>query len=258
LRKPFGPLYSKYYDLLYSDKDYEAECDYVVSLFREYSKRPVRSILELGAGTGGYSMVLGRRGYAVLGVDASKDMLDIARSKAAKKRLESAVRFRTGDIKGLRLGGGFDACICMFAVMNYLGSIDDVKAAFRSVADSVGDGGLFIFDYWNGDAALALGPSPRHKIVKSGDTVVIRVSDPTPRPDEGKVDVRFTTFVLEKKRLVHEFVETHQMRYLFRDELQQALSESGFSLESLHPFMKPDSPVTPRDWSVTAVARRVR
>jgi predicted TPR repeat methyltransferase len=53
--------YAKYYDLLYQEKNYEEECDFIEQVFRGFSKLKVKSILELGCGTGGHAIPLARR-----------------------------------------------------------------------------------------------------------------------------------------------------------------------------------------------------
>jgi predicted TPR repeat methyltransferase len=50
--------YARFYDNLYSDKDYAAECRYLEKLFRRHSGRGVRSILDLGCGTGNHDLPL--------------------------------------------------------------------------------------------------------------------------------------------------------------------------------------------------------
>ena len=79
----FGCGYADQYDLLYSDKDYEAECDLLEEVFRRYGTGPVQTILDLGCGTGSHALLLARRGYQVTGVDRSQEMLAQARQKAA-------------------------------------------------------------------------------------------------------------------------------------------------------------------------------
>jgi len=101
--------YAEYYDILYQDKDYEAECDFLEQIFARYAQHPVRTILDLGCGTGGHALPLARRGYEVTGVDLSEHMLERARQKAAEAGL--AISFHQGDIRSLNLGCTFDAVI---------------------------------------------------------------------------------------------------------------------------------------------------
>jgi predicted TPR repeat methyltransferase len=65
----FDQVYADQYDLLYGEKDYDAECDLLEQVFHRYSKGPIQSILDLGCGTGNHSILLARRGYQENGVD---------------------------------------------------------------------------------------------------------------------------------------------------------------------------------------------
>ena len=49
--KQFGNIYSQYYDLLYSDKDYAGEVDYIIKLIKENSNE-AKTLLDMGSGTG--------------------------------------------------------------------------------------------------------------------------------------------------------------------------------------------------------------
>ena len=56
--------YARYYDLLYRDKDYAAEAEYVAGLIRKFHPS-ARSILELGSGTGIHASLLTEKGFTV-------------------------------------------------------------------------------------------------------------------------------------------------------------------------------------------------
>jgi ubiquinone/menaquinone biosynthesis C-methylase UbiE len=75
--------YAKYYDLIYKDKDYRKEVDFIENIFK-ITYKP-KSILEIGCGTGSYTKMLLKRGYEVTAVDISDDMLKIARKKCVGK-----------------------------------------------------------------------------------------------------------------------------------------------------------------------------
>jgi len=74
--------YANYYDILYQDKDYKKECDFLEKIFEKYSKKRINSILDLGCGTGSHSLILAKRDYEVSGVDLSSQMINRARNKA--------------------------------------------------------------------------------------------------------------------------------------------------------------------------------
>jgi len=71
-------LYSLYYDLLYSDKNYSDEVQYILN---HLSPNTNLKILELGCGSGGHAEILCRNGNQVVGIDLSEGMIDRAKQK---------------------------------------------------------------------------------------------------------------------------------------------------------------------------------
>src|SRR4030042_1243417 len=154
--------YGKDYDLLYQDKDYEEESDFIEHLFKKYSQKSVKTILDAGCGTGGHVIPLAKRGYKVTGFDASEVMIQKAKEKA------EGIPFYVMNIGNFNINEKFDACICMFAVMNYLTSNEEIQQALANVRRHLKSDSLFIFDFWNGLAVLRLLPEARVKVVGSG------------------------------------------------------------------------------------------
>lgn len=74
--------YAKYYDAMYQEKDYAAECNFLEKIFKTYASSPIRRILDVGCGTGGHALPLAKRDYFTTGVDASAAMVDVARQKS--------------------------------------------------------------------------------------------------------------------------------------------------------------------------------
>src|SRR5262245_4784257 len=163
----FGSLYADAYDALYQDKDYGAECDQIDALFRRYSASPIRSVLDLGSGTGGHAIPLASRGYEVVGVERSSDMLAVAESKRSPALANGNPVFRQGDIRHTELGRQFDAALMMFAVLGYQLENADVLAALKTARTHLARGGLFLFDVWYGPAVLQQKPSQRVKVMST-------------------------------------------------------------------------------------------
>lgn len=81
----FGDLYSKYYDLLYSDKDYTKEVEYIDSLIKGQNSK-TKTLLDMGCGTGKHAELFCDKGYTVSQVDLSEDMLKIAETRKREKQ----------------------------------------------------------------------------------------------------------------------------------------------------------------------------
>ena len=97
----FGKEYADAYDYLYQDKDYKKECDFLEEIFSKFSSG-VKSVLDLGCGTGGHAAILAKRGYQVVGVDRSEEMIEIAKKKT--KDIGFSTKFIKSEILNLPQG----------------------------------------------------------------------------------------------------------------------------------------------------------
>ena len=250
--------YATYYDTLYQDKDYEAECDFLEQVFSRYTQGPIRTILDLGCGTGGHALPLARREYEVTGIDRSEKMLAVARAKATSTLERSSLpMFQRGDIRTLDLGHAFDAVIAMFAVISYQTTNEDLLAAFRTARRHLNPGGLFVFDAWFGPAVLTQRPADRVKIIEQNDERVIRFASPVLDILAHTVQVNYKVLRLRNAQVLDEVDESHLMRFLFPQELYHYLHTAGFQTIQLCPFMGLDDELTERDWNMAAIAQAV-
>lgn len=251
----FGAEYSARYDSLYRDKDYAEECEQIARLLKTYADRPVRSILDLGCGTGNHSLPLAQQGFEIVGVDRSSTMLDGARRKAAAEKLDGKAVFHEGDIRTLGVDRKFDAALMMFAVLGYQLENHDVLAALRNARQHLSAGGLFIFDVWYGPAVLHQGPSDRMKSIPTDDGEIIRFASGRLDVQRHLCEVTYQLWDLARDRLRSKTEETHLMRYFFPLELKLFLECCDFSLVRLGAFPEFDRDPDPTTWNVLGVAR---
>ena len=129
------------YDRLTTDVDYQKWADYIERHFRR-SKRPIRSVVELGCGTGSLTRLLARRGYAMTAVDLSPDMLSVADQKC--EGLD--VLLLCQDMSRLALLESADAVVSCLDSVNYVTRPAALRRAFHRVYKNLAPGGLFLFD----------------------------------------------------------------------------------------------------------------
>ena len=249
--------YSQYYDLLYRDKDYLAEVEYVVSHIKK-SQPHAKRILELGCGTGAHAEHLARLGFEVVGVDMSETMLARAEARKAKlpKEVGSRLTFIHGDVRSIRTSQTYDAVISLFHVMSYQTTNADLEAVFTTAATHLTADGVFLYDYWYGPAVLTQKPEVRVKRLEDDRIKVTRIAEPVMHVNENLVDVIYSVFIEEKfTGEMTQLNETHRMRYLFLPEL--------FFLATVHPWRDFNSyawlrstPLSIEDWSGFAVLKR--
>jgi SAM-dependent methyltransferase len=256
----FGQAYAEIYDRLYSDKDYARECDLLEELFRRCSGREIQSILDLGCGTGGHAFPLADRGYQVLGVERSADMIaQASRKRAALDQAagELAPTFQQGDLQTLDLGRRFDAALMMFAVLGYQTSNAEVSGALAAARRHLDPGALLVFDVWYGPAVLAQRPEERLKALESPQGRVQRTATP-------ELDVRRhlcrVHYRLRREGAggqPMESAEEHIVRYFFPAEIEQFLTGCRFELAHLSDFSDLNAEPTLDTWNVLACARAV-
>jgi SAM-dependent methyltransferase len=252
----FG-AYSRYYNLLYKDKDYSGEAEYVAGLIRKH--RPgSKSLLDLGCGTGRHDLLLAGMGYEVTGVDLSEEMLAVARAQQVSFNSQlstlngscstfdnsrSSLNFVHGDIRTIRLERTFDVVISLFHVMSYQVTNADLQAVFATAWALLEPGGIFIFDCWYGPAVITDRPAVRVKRLEDEAITVTRIAEPVMHPNENLVDVNYHILIRDKATgEVEELRETHTMRYLFAPEIKLLCNVSGLRMEQFYEFMGDQSP----------------
>lgn len=254
----FGGTYAAAYDALYGDKDYAAEVELLERLFETYGEGPVRTVLDLGCGTGSHAVPLAERGYRVVGVDRSEAMLAQARRKAEAGGAAPRTRFVAGDVTAVQLEEhGFDAALLMFAVLGYQRENADVRAALGTARAHLRHGGLLVFDVWYGPAVLTERPAQRVKSIPTADGEVVRLASGDLDARRHLTTVHYEVWRLQGERLVDRARESHAMRFFFPRELELYLELSGFELVRLGAFPEVEREPDASTWNVTVVARAV-
>jgi SAM-dependent methyltransferase len=247
--------YARYYDLLYRDKNYEAESAYIAGLLNEYAP-DARTILDIGCGTGAHARDLARKGFSVHGVDISEGML--ARANEIKATLDAELggklAFSHADARSVDLGRTFDAVVSLFHVMSYQTSNRDLLSAFASARRHLEPGGVFVFDCWYGPAVLTDRPKTVTKTFSDNGLKLERLSEPTMDADRNTVEVRYTLNVTGAARDNETIRESHLMRYLFTPEVEMMLAANALNLVSSREWMTDKTPGFD-SWNVCYVAR---
>ena len=132
------------YDRFTYDVDYAAWADYIEKHFRRRGL-PGKTVLDLACGTGSLTRELALRGYEMIGVDLSPEML----AEAAEKNRdvgEVPPMFLCQPMEKLDLYGTIDACVCCLDSVNYVTDPKQLQRAFARVHLFLMPGGLFLFD----------------------------------------------------------------------------------------------------------------
>jgi len=249
----FGDLYSRYYDLIYQSKDYSSEVEYVDTLLKNEPIK-VKTILDLGCGTGRHDELLCNKGYVVHGVDISEEMLIVAETR--RKNIENELFFSQSDITKLELNQKFDAVISLFHVMSYQISNKALDDVFSRVKSHLNDGGIFIFDFWYGPAVLTDPPKATTKRLEDEFIKITRTAESQINVQKNTVDVRFDILVENKKDYkILKKKELHKMRYFFDTELELLCEKNSFHILEKYKWLSFDEPGL-KTWNVVWVIKK--
>lgn len=245
--------YSRYYDLLYRDKDYEAETTFLLDAIARHKPGKL-AVLDLGCGTGVHAGHLAAAGMSVHGVDISETMLAQAQRRAAESpALAERLSFSKGDVRNVRIGRTFDVVIALFHVVSYQVENDDLLQMFHTAAAHLAPGGLFIFDYWFAPAVLTQRPAVRVKRLEDADIEVTRIAEPVLDECTSQVQVNYQVIIRRKKP--NDFVElheTHSMRYLSLPEVDLLGRATGLQVVESFEWLTKDVP-SAGTWGVCSV-----
>jgi SAM-dependent methyltransferase len=203
--------------------------------------------LDVACGEGSLAVAMAEKGYRVTGVDASPQMIALARARAAEAK--TAVDFRVEDMRSLPYNCEFDLVTCFFDSLNYLLTVKGLQEAFQNAYQALTPGGYYIFDM-NTVYGLAVDWMRERTYIQNeaDDFIEIHQQD----FDYENLVASMTVTVFQKQGdLWERFEETHQERGYPIADIQFLLHETGFEIAGMYASLSKRSEVqttSPRVW----------
>lgn len=138
--------FAQYYDQLTENINYAKRADYFCEIIRRHYRGGERLLLDLACGTGTLSFQLAQRGWDVIGVDASEEMLVCAMQKLAAYDGESRPLFLCQEMTDLDLFGTVGVCVCALDSINHIIGITALQSVFGRLSLFIETGGILVFD----------------------------------------------------------------------------------------------------------------
>lgn len=214
--------FAEYYDSLTSNVDYRKTAEYVSDILNENGiNRGI--LLDLACGTGTMSLIMAQKGYDVIGVDNSPEMLGEAREKALAAGED--ILFLCQDMCSIDLYGTVDCTVCLLDSLNHLESKEELLETFKRVSLFTVPGGLFVFD---------VNTEYKHNYVLGDNTFVYDNDDvycvwQNEYDDESKTVEIFLDFFQEENGLYRRSSEYFSEIAFSDSDIKNLLSEAGFT-----------------------------
>ncbi|MSQ15410.1 MAG: class I SAM-dependent methyltransferase [Dehalococcoidia bacterium] len=220
------------YDLDYGDFDDD------IDIYLNFAQRTGSPVVELGVGTGRLALALADAGYRVVGIDQSKEMLDICRAKLPGSGAH-LVELALGDIREFKIDEKFNLAICAANSFGHLLSRSDQRAALGCTKALLAADGLLLLDVDNPERRLAV--EREGEIVlewiktspKTGKKVMKLVSSYFEHPKQ----LQHFTFIydeVDNTGAVSRTIASFALRYNFRAELELLLESEGYLVEAVY------------------------
>lgn len=212
------------YDQLMDETPYVQWCENIVQELGKYGIRD-GLLLELGCGTGSLTELLAAKGFDMIGVDCSDEMLNVACEK--KEKSGSDILYLNQDMRTFELYGTVRAVVSVCDSLNYLLEDEDLIACFRLVNNYLDPEGIFIFDF-----------NTRYKYETIiGDSVIAENRENCSfiwenyfDPEDGINEYDLTVFVKTEQELFTRFQEVHLQRGYTLEEMRRFIALSGLAL----------------------------
>lgn len=138
------PLYLQ----VYSHRD-DADAKKLLNLvLPQTGLSPSSNVLDLACGAGRHAILLAELGFHVTGLDLAENLLAVARKDAENKSLK--IDFSRGDMRYFHFPKPFQGIFNLFTSFGYFDDDRENFSVFKTVADHLEPGGVFVFDYLNG------------------------------------------------------------------------------------------------------------
>lgn len=222
------------YDTFMEETPYEEWCDYIVSILKKYNIED-GLVCDLGAGTGKMTRLLRDKGYDMIGIDNSEEMLMVAREQERVcKDVEEAtdeagfdapgdILYLCQDMREFELYGTVRACISVCDSINYILDKDELITVFKLVNNYLDPDGIFVFDFNTiykyeeviGDATIA-------ENRENESFIWDNYYDP-----ESGINEYDITFFVREGEMYRKFSETHYQRGYCVSEMKEMIEAAG-------------------------------
>lgn len=227
--------FASVYDLFMDNVPYDEWADYVQKLLKKFHIEE-GLLLELGCGTGSMTRRLADRGFDMIGIDNSEEMLSIARDKSSEGY---EILYLCQDMREFELYGTVAAVVSVCDSMNYILTEEELLQVFRLVNNYLDPGGLFIFD---------LDTQYMYQEVLGDQTIAENreegsfIWENSFYEEEQMNEVTLTIFVPETEELYRKYEEVHYRRAYSLDKVKQLLKEAGMEFIAVYDMLTEDEP----------------
>lgn len=237
--------FAEVYDLFMDNVPYEEWSTYLADLFREYEIED-GLLLDLGCGTGKLTRLMEEKGYDMIGVDYSYDMLSIA-----KEHSKDSILYLLQDMREFELYGTVRGIYSACDSLNYILEEEELKQVFTLVNNYLDPGGIFVFDLNTPfKYEYLLGENTFAENREEGSFIWENFFD----WEEEINEYDLTLYIKDEEERFQRFQEVHYQRSYSLETIQHLLKEAGMEFVAAYDAYTKE-PLSEESEKVLVIAR---
>ncbi len=239
--------FARVYDLFMDNVPYEEWSQYLADIFKEHGIED-GLVLDLGCGTGKLTRLMEQKGYDMIGVDNSYEMLDIAREHEDK-----SILYLMQDMREFELYGTVRAVYSACDSVNYILEEEELRQVFALVNNYLDPGGLFVFDFNSSyKYRELLAENTFAETREEGSFIWENYYD----EEEGINEYDLTLYIREEDERFSRFQEVHYQKCYELATMKRLLEEAGLEFVAAYDAYT-GNPVAKDSEKIMLVAREV-
>ena len=226
--------FAEVYDTFMDNVPYEEWAEYLAAILREYGIED-GLVLDLGCGTGSMTEKMAAKGYDMIGVDNSGEMLEIAMEKKEKSGWD--ILYLMQDMREFELYGTVRGVISACDSVNYITDEKELEQVFRLVNNYLDPKGIFIFN-----------TEYKYREVLGNQTIAEDRDDCSfiwenyYYEDQQMNEYELTLFIKEEKELYRKYQELHLQRAYTLDVMKDLIAWAGLEYVTAYDAYTMDPP----------------
>jgi len=214
---------AKYYDLIYSWKNYEKETAKIYEIIKNHKKSDGIKLLDVACGTGKHIDYL-KENFSCTGIDLNEEMLEIAHRKMRN------VSFKQADMINLSLNDSYDVITCLFSAIGYTKSYDNLEKTIINFSNHLKTGGIVIIEPFFSKSTYTVG-LPSMTTYNGEDIKIARLNTTKLENNISVMEMHY--LIVERDKDVKYFVDKHEVGLFDVDRFLEIMKTSGFKAEFL-------------------------
>ena len=229
--------FARVYDIFMSNIPYDNWLLYIEKIWEKFNLKP-KLIADIGCGTGNLTIPLAKKGYEMIGIDISCNMLIKAKEKSIEENVD--ILFLEQDMKNFELYGTVDCIISMCDSINYILEENELLQVFNLVNTYLEPNGIFIFD---------INTIYKFENILSDNSFCETTEDAAYTLEnyfdkEEMINEFYTNFFIEDKntKTYHRFEEIHYEKAYSIEKIKELIQKSGLTLLDVYDELTFESP----------------